>query len=154
MLAMFPYNDGTKSIGLDLNFVTQNVWSLNISTKNIFTEQKILAITNGGADIIFLSDLRLNSYKQIDACKDLAKKFFLRGYKLFHNSVTSSRGVGILINRKVSENIVIRNIIRDNECNYMLMDVEYNSQKFSWGSVYGANRDEGVSMYTHILKGI
>jgi hypothetical protein len=111
MLAMFPYNDGTKGTSLDLNFVTQNVRSLNISTKNIFTEQKILAITNSGADIIFLSDLRLNSYKQIDACKDIAKKFFLRGYKLLHNSVTSSRGVGILINRKVSENIVICNII-------------------------------------------
>jgi hypothetical protein len=111
------------------------VRSLNISTKNIITEQKILAITSAGADIIFLSDLRLNSYKQIDACKELSKKFFLRGYKFFHNSVTSSRGVGILLNRKVAENIAISNIVRDTDCNYMLLDVEYKEKKYIWGAI-------------------
>jgi hypothetical protein len=73
---MFPHDVLNKKTCLDLNFSIQNVRSLNISTKNIITEQKILAITNAGADIIFLSDLRLNSYKQIDACKELSKNFF------------------------------------------------------------------------------
>ena len=63
MLAMFPLeeNNIVNIHNLDLNFSTQNVRSLNISTKNIITEQKILAIVKGGNDIIFLSDLRLNS---------------------------------------------------------------------------------------------
>jgi hypothetical protein len=153
---MFLHDDLNKKTSLDLNFSIQNVRSLNISTKNIITEQKILAITNAGADIIFLSDLHLNSYKQIDACKELSKNFFLRGYKFFHNSVTSSRGVGILLNRKVAENIVIINIVRDTECNYTVCLWKWSTKKkIHLGSyIYGVNRDEGVSMYSNLERDI
>ena len=47
-----------------LSFSTQNVRSMNISTKNDITLQKILAICNLKTDFIFLSDLRLNSVKK------------------------------------------------------------------------------------------
>jgi hypothetical protein len=58
---------------MDLNFSTQNVCSLNISTKNIITDQKILAVVGLGSDIIFLSDTRLNSNKQCVPCKEIVK---------------------------------------------------------------------------------
>jgi len=52
---------------LNASFSIQNVRSMNVSTKNDMTAQKILAICNLKSDIIFLSDLRLNSQKQISA---------------------------------------------------------------------------------------
>ena len=48
-----------------LTFSTQNVRSMNISTKNDITQQKVLAICKLKTDFIFLSDMRLNSTKQI-----------------------------------------------------------------------------------------
>ena len=126
---MFPLeeNNIVNIHNFDLNFSTQNVRSLNISTKNIITEQKILAIVKGGNDIIFLSDLRLNSRIQHVACSELIKTFYLHGYKFIHNSTISSRGVGILINRKVLDNIIVHSINRDVNCNYVLLDIEFKT---------------------------
>jgi hypothetical protein len=86
-----------------LTLSSQNVHSLNISTKNDITSSKILAITKRKCDIIFVCDVRLNSEKQKSAVHDIQKQFFLRGYKFFHNSRTSSRGVGILIHKNILE---------------------------------------------------
>jgi exonuclease III len=130
-----------------LNFSTQNVRSLNISTKNIITDQKILATVGLGSDIIFLSDLRLNSNKQCVACKEITKRFYLLGYKLIHNSPLSNRGVGILIKKKTLDNLHILNTVRDLEGNHILLDIEYKSVKYTIGSIYGANTNEGINMY-------
>ncbi len=86
--------------GLKLNFSTQNVRSLNVATKNLFTDQKLLAVTRNGTDVIFLCDLRLHSSKQIIACKEISKRLYLMGYKFIYNSPTASRGVGILIKKQ------------------------------------------------------
>ncbi len=139
---------------LNLNFSTQNVRSLDISTKNIITEQKILPVTKYGSDVIFLSDLRLNSYKQIEACKDLNKMFYLLGYKFIHNSTTSNRGVGILVKREFLEGFKIINTVRDSENNFILIDVDYNGIRFTAGSVYGANTNEGLPMYDSLQQKI
>jgi len=132
---------------IDLNFCTQNVRSLNIASKNIITEQKIHAVTKNGCDIVFLSDLRLNSLKQIVACKEISQKFYFRGYKFIHNSPVSSRGVGILVKRTVLEKVSIVNTVRDTDGNYILIDIEYKNNRYTLGSVYGANTNEGISMY-------
>jgi exonuclease III len=84
---------------LNLSFGAQNCQSLNISTKTDKTLKKILAIVKKGEDIIFLSDLRLNSDAQVHAVHDLEKKVNNLGYTLKHNSKNSSRGVGILIKK-------------------------------------------------------
>jgi len=156
MLAMFPLeeNNIVNIHNFDLNFSTQNVRSLNISTKNIITEQKILAIVKGGNDIIFLSDLRLNSRIQHVACSELIKTFYLHGYKFIHNSTISSRGVGILIHRKVLDNIIVHSINRDVNCNYILLDIEFKTDRYTIGSVYGANTNDGVTMYTDLERDI
>ena len=156
MLAMFPFeeNNIVNIHSLDLNFSIQNVRSLNISTKNIITEQKFLAIVKGGNDIIFLSDLRLNSRIQHVACSELIKTFYLHGYKFIHNSTISSRGVGILIHRKVLDNIIVYSINRDVNCNYILLDIEFKTDRYTIGSVYGANTNDGFTMYTDLERDI
>ncbi len=139
---------------IDLNFDTQNVRSFNIATKNIITEQKLLAVTKSGNDIVFLSDLRLNSLKQIIACKELVKKFYFRGYKFIFNSPSSSMGVGILIKKTALEKISILNTVRDTEGNFILIDIEHKNSRFTLGSVYGANTNEGIQMYDSLQKNI
>jgi hypothetical protein len=73
--------------------------------------------------------------------------FYLLGYKFIHNSKTSNRGVGILIKREIFEGFEIKNTVRDVENNFILIDVDYNGIRFTAGSVYGANTNEGLPMY-------
>jgi hypothetical protein len=96
-------NAGNPPVNLkppNLSFASQNLRSLNISTKNKITRAKIFTITREKQDIILLCDLKLNSMVQKAAVHDVEKYFLLNGYKLYHNSKNSTRGVGVLINRK------------------------------------------------------
>jgi hypothetical protein len=69
-------NNNNNILGLgNITFTAQNCQSLNISTKNGKTLKKILAMVKGGEDVIFLSDLRLNSELQKHAIHDLEKKY-------------------------------------------------------------------------------
>ena len=68
-------------------------------------DQKLYSITKNKDDIIFLCDLRLNSPHQVAGMNDLNKKFGFYGYKLYHHSRKSSRGVGILISKKVDHQV-------------------------------------------------
>jgi len=123
-------------------------------TKNVITEQKIFAITRDNSDIIFLSDLRLNSIKQVSACKEICKTLYFRGYKFIHNSPTSLRGVGILIKKEVFDSSTIFSTIRDRDGNYILLDIEYNNHRITVGSIYGANTNEGIDMYDNLQRDI
>jgi hypothetical protein len=69
------------------------------------------------------------------------------GYKFIHNSPTSSRGVGILLKKSLLDNLNILNTVRDREGNYILIDVEYRNERYTFGSIYGANTNEGIHMY-------
>jgi hypothetical protein len=75
-----------------------------VSTKSDKTVKKILALVKGGEDIVFLSDLKLNSESQTHAIHDIEKKLFNLNFKLIYNSTTSSRGVGILIKKEHFKN--------------------------------------------------
>ena len=133
------------------SFAIQNVRSLNISTKNDITLQKIISVCNLKTDFIFLSDLRLNSIKQISATNDIAKKFFFKGYKLFHNSPGPSRGTGILISKRITDsNFTILSEISDPDGNYLLMQVKLNNFKFILGSVYGPNHDDEIQFFDRL----
>jgi hypothetical protein len=133
------------------SFSIQNVRSLNISTKNDLTTQKIIAICNLKSDFIFLSDLRLNSTKQISAVHDLEKKLFLQGYKLYHNSFNSLRGVGILIKKTFTDNdFTILETISSDDGNAFCMHVEIKNQKIIICSVYGPNRDTEMGFFLNL----
>jgi len=90
-----------------------------------------LATVGLGSDIIFLSDIRLNSNKQCVACKEITKRFYLLGYKFIHNSPLSNRGVGILIKKKAMENLQIFNRVRHLEGNHVLLNIEYKSVRYT-----------------------
>jgi hypothetical protein len=74
-----PLAIGTKKFP-KLNFACQNVCSLNISKPNKKTHNKLIMVTRSGADVIFLSDTRLNSDKQIAGVNDIVKKIRFMGY--------------------------------------------------------------------------
>ncbi len=76
------------------------------------------------------------------------------GYKFIHNSTTSNRGVGILVKRELLNCFNKLNTVRDIENNYILIDVDYNGFRFTAGSVYGANTNEGLPMYDSLQQKI
>ena len=124
----------------ELNFSAQNTLSMNVSTKCKKTDQKITAITKERSEIIFLSDIRLNTSNQSYSSHDLEKKFAFKGYDFFHNSKGSSRGVGILLSKKLDYTI---NIARyDPSDNYLLLHVTISNYKMILGAVYGPNGNE------------
>ncbi len=123
-----------------LSFSSQNLRSLNISTKNNITKEKIFAITKENSDIILICDLKLNSERQKAAVHDVEKYFMLNGYKLFHNSTKNVRGVGILVNRKLSFSVL--NTYKDEDCNILILDMEFGKERLVVGSLYGPNQNE------------
>ena len=140
---------------LNLNLSTQNVRSFNISTKNDITIQKIIAITSLKSDIIFLSDLRLNSTKQISAVHDLEKQFFFKGYKIFHNSTGPSRGVGLLIKKNLLEkSLRIVDQVHTADCNLLQLNCIYNNNALSLVSIYGPNHDNEPEFYENLTANL
>jgi len=128
----------------NLKFKSQNVRSFNISTFGDLTKKKMFSVTRGNFDIIFLADTRLNSREKIGPVLEMEKLARVKGYKLFSNSTTASRGVCILIRERL--NVEILREIRDQACNILLMKVKINGKFLILGSIYGPNRNE--DMYT------
>jgi exonuclease III len=77
-----------------------------VSTKCKKSSLKVSALCKTGADIILLSDIRLNSAVQTAAVNNITKQFNFNGYDFYHNSNFSSRGVGILIKKQLALTIV------------------------------------------------
>jgi len=141
-----PNNQHRLGISLGI----QNVRSLNISTKNEITTQKILALVSQNTDFIFISDARLNTLKQIAAINDLEKSFFFNGYKFLHNSQSSIRGVGILIKKNVFEKLQILNRV-DSACgNFMVLHINFNNTELVLCPIYGPNRDNEIGFYNNL----
>ena len=114
-------------------------------------DQKLYSITKNKDDIIFLSDLRLNSRNQISGINDLNKKLGFYGYNLHYHSRKSSRGVGILISKKIKHSIF--RTITDMDDNFLLIDIDLAGTRFTLGSIYGPNEDE-MGFYDNLKKGI
>ena len=114
-------------------------------------DHKIYSIVKNKDDIIFLSDTRLNSINQISGLNDLEKKLAFFGYTLYHNSRKSSRGVGILISRKI-KHTVIRRVI-DEDDNILLLDIDFTGISFTLGTIYGPNEDD-MAFFDTLKKGI
>ncbi len=96
-------------------------------------------MTKNGADIIFLSDTRLNSIKQIAGVNDIIKKLNFMGYKLYHNSTRNSRGTAILISNKLD--YTVNNSFFDAACNMLIMKITVGAVTVTIGSIYGPNED-------------
>jgi hypothetical protein len=107
MGANAPLSRSTLS---NLTFSAQNCNSINISTNCPKQMKKIAAILELQTIFIFLSDLRLNSEQTGNN-----DKLFLPHYKLYHNSKSSKRGVGILVSSKLHYDVIsVYNDAHDN----------------------------------------
>jgi exonuclease III len=123
-----------------INFSCQNVCSLNISKPGRKTYAKLAAITRSGSEVIFLSDVRLNSNKQVASVNDIEKKLKFLGYNLYHNSKHNSRGVAILVSTKLNYGIVEKT--EDLSCNVLLLKITLGVLSITIGSIYGPNNDD------------
>jgi hypothetical protein len=114
-----------------ISFLAQNVQSLNISSLCKKTSKKMYSVSREKDDIIFLSDIRLNSTKQVSATLDIGKRFAFRGYNFIHNSTTNSRGVGILISNKLQA--IIHRTHIDMDGNILIIDVTIGGKRITIG---------------------
>jgi len=101
-----------------------------------------------------LSDLRLNSAKQIAAVNDLEKTFLFNSYKFIHNSSTSSRGVGILIKKIVWDKIQILERVNSEDGNFLLLHISLQQKNLILCPVYGPNRDNEILFYNNLANSL
>ncbi len=125
-----------------INFSSQNVCSLNVSKPGRKTYAKLAAITRSGSEVIFLSNVRLNSNKHIASVNDIEKKLKFLGYNLYHNSKHNSRGVAILLSTKL--NYIIVEKTEDISCIVLLLKITIGALCITIGSIYGPNNDDNT----------
>jgi exonuclease III len=123
-----------------------------VSTKNRKTLQKITALTSTKADIILMSDMRLNSLIQKAAVNDVSKKLEFSGYDFWHNSPFASRGVGIAI--KKSLGLCSKHIHNDRTGNIIALELTKKGDAderiiINIVSIYGPN-DNNAEFYSDL----
>jgi exonuclease III len=102
---------------------------------------KLTAITEGGADIIFLSDTRIVSSKGVSASQrveNCLRDRKGRKYVAHFNSSNNSRGVMILVNRDITQ-FEILSEYRDQLENFLLLECKINGDRYCMGAIYGPN---------------
>ena len=123
----------------------QNCNSLNVSSLNRNTYMKTTAISNLGADIVFLSDIRLNHrHKKI-------VDIFRTDYKFFFNSTRAKRGVGMLIKNNID--ITVIDTFQDVDENILLMHCRLNNIEVILGTIYGPN-DNNMEFFHNLTRGL
>jgi hypothetical protein len=96
----------------NLCFSLINVNTLNISTYkegHCKTVEKLVAITNRGSDIIFMSDCRLG--RGVEKIKRILQIGLKTSYNLYTNSTRGDRGVCIAISR--DRNVEVLEEVKD-----------------------------------------
>ncbi len=130
----------------NLSISSINCNSLNMSGVGSLNHKlKIYGITRLRADIIFLSDIRMNSIQNVSCIPQVKNSFRINpyaGYDFYYNSSMNKRGVGILLKKTNSFRIVEE--WRDPAENVLLLKLilEGNHTPFIIGSIYGPNRYE------------
>ena len=137
---------------INLSFASQNVRSLNVTSSVDVQETKINCIAKNKSDIIFMSDLRLNSLIQKSAVENISKKFLFLGYDFFHNSLTSNRGVGILIRSQLGA--IVTGSDSDPDGNYLILNVSLGELELTIGSIYGPNINENIPVLDNLLVSV
>ena len=108
---------------------------------------KILCISKTKADVIFLSDTRLNTEANKSGLNNL-KFFFFYGYNIYHISLGPNRGTAILISSKLNTELI--NTVGDPLGNFIIIKCKINDKLMCLGSIYGPNLDENILIYDQI----
>jgi hypothetical protein len=122
-----------------LTFSCINANSLNMSTSSKSNQdRKIYGITKLKTDFVFISDTRICNKNLVPAGNDICKMFRTNPYmqyQFFYNSSSNKRGVGILINNKISFSEIARET--DPEENYLLLKLNIQGITIIvWGSLW------------------
>ena len=122
-----------------------NCNSLNISTiSSCHFKLKLYGIVKLRTDFILLSDTRLNCEIRSQDVRTVNKTFLVNPYKsynFFHNSLSNSRGVGILI--KKSLNVSVSEVGHDEEGNILALKISTEGKSdLLLISVYGPNKND------------
>jgi exonuclease III len=124
----------------NISYSVQNCNSLNISTVCNKQLTKIIAIIALCTDIIFLSDLRLNSNdEQVEKIRKLFLYSSHNQYDSFFHLTKNNRGVGILISRKIY--YTVSKTYKDEAENILGMKIEIDGFPLRIFSIYGPNHD-------------
>lgn len=128
-----------KSFFPCLTFEAQNMLSLNISTKSLKTDAKLKLVTKNKADIIFLSDTRLNTDSNRYGIVDIQKKISFLGYCSYFNSPGPSRGVGILLKKSLEHSVLTEATC--GQGNFLLIKIRLpvHDEDIVIGSIYVPN---------------
>ena len=100
---------------------------------------KILCISKTKADVIFLSDTRLNTEANKSGLNNLTKFFFFNGYNIYHNSLGPNRGTAILISSKLNTELI--NTVGDPLGNFIIIKCKINDKLMCLGSIWGPEDD-------------
>jgi hypothetical protein len=100
------------------------------------------AILSGDADIIFLSDTRMVSNKGISSSQRIKNSLRDSGakkkYEIFFNSSSNSRGVAVLVNRKL-DTFALNFEHRDTNENFIILECSIDRLNYALGAIYGPN---------------
>jgi exonuclease III len=124
----------------NLTFAAQNCNSFNVSANCLKQLKKIAAIISLSASIIFLSDIRLNTEKNLEA-NSMFKNLSNDSYTFYTNSTKSKRGVGILISKKIQYDVL--NEFKDAAGNILCIKIRICNTDLLLVSVYGPNTNDG-----------
>jgi exonuclease III len=134
---------------INLHILAQNCQSFNVSTKCKKTSQKISTLLKTGADILMLSDLKLNSSIQNHVIDNIMKQVNYSNYEFIYNSPYAVRGVGIMY--KKSLGLVINRIRRDRTGNVLGINCNIDDKKLTLISIYGPN-DNSREFYVDVTE--
>jgi len=140
---------GINNFLSNIKIKSQNIRSFNVSTFGDVTKKKLFYTIRGNYDVIFLSDTRLNSGVKPGPLLELKKLVKTKGYTMYANSTTSSRGVCILIREKL--NLEILADVGDLAGNFLLLKVKIRNNNVVLGSIYGPNRNEDINVFNELL---
>jgi len=132
----------------ELTFSAQNCHSLNLSDRNqVKLKKKLKLITDVGTNVIFLSEVWMNTVKNPQNANTVGDIVSGAGYQLVYNSTQACRGVAILIKEGIG--LRVRRVIRDDGENMLLLVVESHGIACLIGAVYGPNKED-KDFYTNL----
>ncbi len=144
---------GTESNTWNLCFSSINVNTLNVSSfkdGHCKTLEKLVAITNRGSDVIFMSDCRLG--RGVEKIKRVLQLGLKTSYNLYTNSTRGDRGVCIAISR--DRNVEVIEEIKESVFeNYLLLKCKIDQKLILLGAVYGPNTNN-TAFYRDLIAKI
>jgi exonuclease III len=141
----------TKKI--TVSSINCNSLNSSVASKNN-RNLKVHGITKLSTDVVFLCDLRLSNKQLVSSENEIRKAFQLNmydGYDCFFNSTKNKRGVGILINKKISYAVLGRE--DDPEENFILLHIDLAGENLVIASVYGPNSTD-LTFFTKLKTGL